>query len=84
MSPALTPGQIILAHRFFLRLRVGDIVIIQHRGLEKIKRIAELPPDGVVVYGDNEAESTDSRQFGVIPKELVIAKLVFPKGKHQF
>ncbi|HSX29437.1 MAG TPA: S26 family signal peptidase [Candidatus Saccharimonadales bacterium] len=75
MVPTLRPGAIIVAvppHR----LRHGDIVIVVHEGLEKIKRVADIQDDSVFVVGDNPTASTDSRQFGWLPLEAVVAKAI--------
>lgn len=79
MLPALKPNQIVLAYKT-RRFKVGDIVIVAHDGKEKIKRISELQAGKVFVVGDNEAESTDSRQFGWLNTRQLIAKVVFPRN----
>ncbi len=75
MLPALKPGTIVIAVRP-RHIRVGDIIIVVHDGLEKIKRITAIQDRHVFVQGDNAAASTDSRQFGWLPIEAVIANVV--------
>jgi phage repressor protein C with HTH and peptisase S24 domain len=64
MSPRLHPGQILLAMRTYRKLRPGQVVIINHQGLEKVKRIERVQDNMVFVIGDNLQMSTDSRHFG--------------------
>jgi phage repressor protein C with HTH and peptisase S24 domain len=79
MSPVLQPGNIVLAKRRPKDLRVGDVVIVEHNGLDKIKRIRRLGADKVYVEGDNKRYSTDSRQFGWLPRSSVRGKVIWPK-----
>jgi nickel-type superoxide dismutase maturation protease len=81
MVPTLMPGRIVLV-RSFRTLRVGEVVIVHHDGLEKIKRITMLEDGLVFVTGDNPEQSTDSRSFGWLSEELVIGKLLWPR-KHR-
>jgi nickel-type superoxide dismutase maturation protease len=74
MAPTLTQGAIVLAWRP-RRLAVGDIVVLRHKGLEKIKRITAIQDEQIFVTGDNLHASTDSRHFGWLPRSTVIAKL---------
>ena len=79
MLPALRPEQIIFA--YYTKYSIGDIVIFQHNGMEKVKRIAKIDNDKVWVLGDNLAHSTDSRNFGWIKQTDIIAKVIFPKDR---
>lgn len=82
MLPTLRPGQMVV----FTRARkpqVGDIVMISHDGLEKIKRIARIEHGRVYVLGDNPAASTDSRSFGWIGEEYIIGILKWPALRPQ-
>lgn len=78
MRPALRPGRIVIASQLFRALQVGDIVIIQHQGQEKIKRIQACTDAHIFVVGDNSESSADSRHFGWIPKETVLGKVIWP------
>lgn len=79
MSPTLAPGDRLVVWRW-APVRVGSIVAVgdprqAHRLL--VKRVASVGPAGVEVLGDNEAGSTDSRSFGVVPRSLVAGRAVY-------
>ncbi len=76
MVPVLLPGTLVWARGVFWRLKRGNIVIVLHEGREKIKRIAEVDGQHVYVLGDNPARSTDSREFGWLPRSQVIGKVI--------
>jgi phage repressor protein C with HTH and peptisase S24 domain len=76
MTPTLQPGQIVIGVRP-RTLRIGQIVVVQHENTEKIKRITKLGPDRVFLSGDNPYYSTDSRDFGWLPREYVIAAILW-------
>lgn len=79
MTPTLKPGKVVLASGLFGRLKAGDVVIIAHDGLEKVKRVEAVVGDQLFVLGDNARASTDSRSFGWLPLTRVQAKVVWPK-----
>ena len=78
MAPALRDGQMVVG-RQTRELSLGDVVIISHEGLEKIKRIEKHEGDVVYLLGDNAAGSTDSRTLGWLPAKSIIAKVIWPK-----
>lgn len=78
MAPTLVPGKVVVALRP-RNLKRGDVVIVRHDGLDKIKRVHEISFDKVFLTGDNPTHSTDSREFGWLPTEHVIGRLVWPR-----
>lgn len=81
MAPTLRPAQIIVASGAVRRLRPGQVVVVRHGGLEKIKRLARVDQAGgqVFVTGDNREQSTDSRHFGWLPRRAVLAVVIWPR-----
>lgn len=77
MMPYLNPGQIVIGHGLFKTVKPQDIVMFEHEGLEKIKRVFEVYDDTIFVVGDNKEESTDSRHFGPVPLTSVRTKIFF-------
>jgi nickel-type superoxide dismutase maturation protease len=78
MLPVLTPGTVILAWTRPIRLRPGDIVVLRHDGIEKIKRVRAVDGRRVYVLGDNAAASTDSRAFGWLDRSIVRGRVWWP------
>ncbi len=78
MSPKLSPGQLLLATPLFKRLRAGQVIIVEHEGKEKVKRIERIRDNQLFVIGDNLEASTDSRHFGWVNRNQVVAKVVWP------
>ena len=78
MAPTLRRGQLVIG-RQTRELKPGDIVIVSHDGLEKIKRIEKQQGDLIYLLGDNAGASTDSRNFGWVQAKTIIAKVVWPK-----
>ena len=77
MAPTLTEGQVVVG-RQTRDLHDGDVVIVSHNGIEKIKRIEKHEGDLIYLLGDNAPESTDSRTLGWLPAKVIIAKVVWP------
>ncbi|HSX35747.1 MAG TPA: S26 family signal peptidase [Patescibacteria group bacterium] len=82
MAPTLAPGQVVLAWNRPARVDMGDVVIIRHDGLEKIKRVHKIRGDELFVVGDNADVSTDSRHFGWIRRADVLGKVWWPARGH--
>lgn len=77
MLPTLKPGQDVLVLCRFFELKVGDIVAVKVNSTEMIKRIQKVLDREYFVVGDNQKESTDSRNFGWIKKEEIIGKVIW-------
>lgn len=80
MLPTLRPGRVVIAVQSY-SLRPGDVVIVKHEGLEKIKRLTNVQNDQFYVLGDNEAYSTDSRHFGWLSRAALLGKIVWPRTR---
>jgi phage repressor protein C with HTH and peptisase S24 domain len=82
MLPAFRSGRIVIASGLVRRYVPGDVVVLLHNGLEKIKRITDVRIDNaqqeVYVRGDNPDSSTDSRQFGWLPAQTVKGRVIWP------
>lgn len=79
MSPKLRPGQLLLATPLFRHVHPGQVVIVAHAGKEKVKRVERVLDDKVYVIGDNLDASTDSRHFGWLREDHVVARVFWPK-----
>ena len=81
MAPRLPSGALVVARPVDGRtpLRVGDVVVARRPDrpeLEIIKRIAAIDAGGAIfLAGDNPAASTDSRQFGAVAREQIVARV---------
>ncbi len=78
MLPTLKPGQIVIATRHF-KPQVGQIIVVQHRGIQKIKRLTSISDSGFFVEGDNAKKSTDSRHFGAVDHHSLQALVIWPR-----
>jgi nickel-type superoxide dismutase maturation protease len=79
MIPALLPGDRLLIVPF-RRLAVGDLVALrdpEEASRLLIKRVERLEARGVTVRGDNASASRDSREFGVVPLELLAGRVLY-------
>ena len=79
MEPAVRNGQWWVVRKS-AQFRQGDVVLLQHperSDLNVVKRLGHREGNGWWVLGDNPRESDDSRQFGVVPDNLIIGRLIF-------
>ena len=81
MQPTLEPGDRVLVRR--LRREplpsLGSVIVTWHpqrSELRLIKRLSRVDRTGLWLLGDNPAESTDSRQLGAVPTNLMIGEVV--------
>ncbi|MFF2807545.1 nickel-type superoxide dismutase maturation protease [Streptomyces sp. NPDC058000] len=76
MVPTLQPGDQLVV-QYGAVVRPGDVVVLRHpfrQDLLIVKRAVERRDGGWWVRGDNPYVENDSREFGVVPDELVIAR----------
>jgi nickel-type superoxide dismutase maturation protease len=80
MVPTLLHGDWLLiqyVRRAAEEIREGDVVILRHplqQDLLIVKRAAQRREGGWWVLGDNAFVENDSREFGTVPDELVVAR----------
>ena len=77
MEPTLRHGQEVLVTKFKSRMspKPGQLLLVRHpmrTDITMIKRCIEVLEDRVSVRGDNPNASTDSRDFGPVPAELIL------------
>jgi nickel-type superoxide dismutase maturation protease len=84
MLPTLHPGDRVLLLRGLGPLRpafrVGDLVALADPRVPArtmVKRVAGLEGKRLVVRGDNDAASTDSRHFGPVEPAAVQGRVVY-------
>ena len=76
MVPTLRPGDHLLV-QYGAAVRPGHVVVLRHpfqHDLLIVKRAVERRAGGWWVQGDNPLTQHDSREFGVVPDELVVAR----------
>lgn len=76
MLPTLRPNQIIIVWQFFYTPKIGHLVMFNHGGLQKVKRVTNVSRNGLFVAGDNPDHSTDSREFGLIRQDKVVGRVI--------
>jgi nickel-type superoxide dismutase maturation protease len=81
MAPRLRSGALVVASPVdrLTPLHVGQVVVARRPDrpeLEIIKRIDAIDGNGAIfLIGDNPTSSTDSRQFGAVPREHIVARV---------
>lgn len=76
MIPTYAPGERVLI-RYGAQVAVGDVVLLRHMDRTEIKRVKSIDTDGIWVEGDNDLVSTDSRTYGSVPSQAIIAKVIY-------
>ena len=81
MQPTLEHGDRVLVRRLGRKAspRLGAVVVTWHPQRSKlrlIKRLKSIEETGLWLLGDNPTESTDSRQLGAVPTNLLIGEVV--------
>lgn len=92
MEPTLSNNSLIVIDRYLYKvfeIKRGDILIVNVKNEEVIKRIAYLPNeklihqdksitlknDEIYLLGDNPKESIDSRFYGPVNTENILGKI---------
>ena len=90
MQPTLEPGDRVLVRRLGRKPApsLESVVVTWHpqrNKLRLIKRLKSVEETGLWLLGDNPAESTDSRQLGAVPSNLLIGEVVgrLPRGESE-
>jgi len=76
MIPEFAPGERVLV-RYGAKYEVGDVVLIDFKERIDLKRISRIVNDQVFVEGDNLAVSIDSRHYGSVRSDRIIAKVIY-------
>ncbi len=74
MLPTLAPGDHLLVRRT-RRAHADDLVVFFDPGVPSrlvVKRVVAAHRDGLEVVGDNQGASRDSKDFGLVPFELLL------------
>jgi nickel-type superoxide dismutase maturation protease len=79
MLPAYKAGTIVVALNNPKKFKTGDVIILEHDGLLKIKRISRINKGQVYLLGDNQNMSKDSRQFGWVSASAITGIVAYPK-----
>jgi nickel-type superoxide dismutase maturation protease len=77
MVPTLRHGDRLVV-QYGARVRPGDVVVLRHpfqQDLLVVKRAVERREGGWWVLGDNPYAGGDSTDYGVVPPELVLARV---------
>ncbi len=78
MVPTLYDGDLVLV-RYGARIRPGAVVLFRHplrQDLLVVKRAAERRGRGWWLLSDNHFVDTDSREFGAVPDDLVLGRVL--------
>ncbi len=78
MVPTLRDGDLVLV-RYGARIRSGAVVLFRHplqQDLTLVKRADGRRGDGWWLLSDNRPVDSDSRQFGAVPDELVLGRVL--------
>ncbi|WP_079062608.1 nickel-type superoxide dismutase maturation protease [Peterkaempfera griseoplana] len=84
MNPTLNHGDQVLV-RYGARLRPGAVVVARHplrQNLLLVKRAVERRRGGWWLLSDNPFAEGDSRDFGTVPDELVLGRVLLRLRPH--
>ena len=80
MQPALQPGDRIVVWQWSGAFKPGDTVVFvdpERRRTLAIKRVVRADSKAVEVRGDNVNVSRDSREYGPVPRTLVLGRAIY-------
>lgn len=77
MEPALKDGSVVMVFQWWVRPKVGEVVVYKQGSEWWVKRIRKITQDGLVMEGDNFSDSLDSRKLGAVDQDSVIGKILF-------
>ena len=80
MTPTLRAGQDVLSFNWAYlskKPRVGDIVVVKVNAKDMVKRVDKVYDRTVYLLGDNNNESSDSRDFGPVKTDQIVGKVVY-------
>lgn len=80
MQPTLKAGRLVIGLAY-LKPKPGKLIIARFKGRDIIKRLAAVKGDQIYIVGDNQAESSDSRNFGWLNKNSLLATVIWPFKK---
>lgn len=75
MIPTFTPGEKLLVS-YGAKVKTGDIVILTVEKRMDIKRIVKIQENEIYVEGDNSQVSIDSRSYGPVNRDAIVAKFI--------
>ncbi len=89
MMPTISEGDLIIYKPYKDKedlLFEGSLVVVKYPINKKkliIKRIAKIDSSKIMLLGDNQSKSTDSRQFGEINKSQIqgVVETIISKNK---
>lgn len=79
MVPTLLHGDQLVV-RYGARVRPGAVVLVRHplrQDLLVVKRATERRPGGWWLLSDNQFVESDSREYGAVPADLVLGRVLF-------
>lgn len=78
MEPTYQEGQVVWVYNWaylFSKPKVEDVILCQLDNKIMIKRVQKITSEGVEVRGDNQTDSFDSRQFGVVKFSEILGRV---------